>query len=151
MVVRILLYSVLVHYYSSTRTSITIKVLEYTRMCVCVCVCACVPEAQGTCDVLPIAQVFPGSNAVTHLRHSPLAWCIACWAQIFAASGRHINHIATRPQSPHTHTTQSTLTSDSTATHSHAVTRQGANTIAQWKNKKFTLWKFHKVKPNAVI
>ena len=102
-------HALALHYDTSSR------IYSYSYMCV--------PEAQGTSDVLPIAQVFPGSNAVTHLRHSQLAWCIDdwyidCWAQILAASGRHINHLATRPQSPHTLTTQSTLTSDFYSLHS---------------------------------
>ena len=72
------------------------------------CVCVCVSEAQGTFDVLPIAQVLRTYDT----RHPHDALIIDSWAQIFAVSGRHINHIATRPQSPHTHTTQSTMTSD---------------------------------------
>ena len=63
---------------------------------------------------------------------------------MFAASGRHINDIATRPQSPHTHTTQSTLTSDFTIQTLHTHKRSRAkpqNTIAQWKNRKIYIMK----------
>ena len=108
-------------------------------MCVCVCVCVC---ARGTRQlrrrtVLPIAQLF---QAQTQL---PLAWCIDhwcidCWAQIFAASGPHI---ATRPQSPHTYATQSTLTSDSTVytlTRGQAPSRKYNCTMGKLGNNYIT-------------
>ena len=55
-----LVHALALHY----DTSSSKLIYSTTRMCV--------PEAQGTCDVLPIAQVFPGSNAVTHLRLNAL-------------------------------------------------------------------------------
>ena len=56
---------------------------------VCVCVCVCVPEAQGTCDVLPIAQL-----------RSTRADALVIDALIAERRflPRHINHI---PKHPH--------------------------------------------------
>ena len=75
----------------------------------CVCVCVSVPEAQGTCDVLPIAQL-----------RTTLADVLIIDALIAGRRflPRHINHIPTQPPTLHTHR------------------RQAANTIAQWENKK---------------
>ena len=96
--------------------TIQVLVLVYTR---------CVPEAQGNCDVLPIAQVLylysisrlkPVKRS--YARHSPLAWCMRVmhWSMIIDAliAGRrflprHINHIPTHPHyTVHTHTRQAT-------------------------------------------
>ena len=54
-----LVHALALHY----DTSSSIYSTTHSRVFVCVCVCVCVrararaPEAQGTCDVLPIAQL----------------------------------------------------------------------------------------------
>ena len=121
--VRILLYTTtLVSFYingsSSTLlvekgicNSITIQWYWY--------ILVCVPEAQGNCDVL--RKYFQAQTSQTQVTHEcrTLAWCIDHWCidcgeQIFAAS--HYSH--THTPTLHTHS------------------RQAANTMAQWKNKK---------------
>ena len=59
---------------------ITIQVLvwyNYTRMCA---------RGAGHCDVLRIFQAHTQLHTYACQRNSPLAWCIDCGAQIFAAS-----------------------------------------------------------------
>ena len=74
-----LVHALALHYdtrfsiYSTTRSRI---------MYVCVC-CVCVPEAQGTCDVLPIAQL-----------RTTLADALIAGRRFLP---RHINHIPTHP------------------------------------------------------
>ena len=113
----------------STRTSTTLRykfqyilVLDYSQVCVCcvvvcVCVCVCVPEAHKAIATYCLLRKYFQTQTqfrtydTPHSHDALIIDALIAGRRFLPRQGVTLinNHIATRPQSPHTHTTVHSL------------------------------------------